>query len=434
MKSLKPWRLISVAAVLAALHGCASAPDPLDPSTAAVIDEPGVPKQLQARQIIVALPDRLRAQWPTIARELQAQYRLRPVGEFPLASIKVHCLVFQVPTDQPLETVLGQLRADPRVELAQANQTFEGLQAASGNPYRELAYGVKWLRADRVRAISTGRGVAVAVIDTGADTDHPDLQGRIAETATFVEGGEPSFRADRHGTAVAGIIGARVGGAGVDGIAPEARLTVLKSCWYSEPNAAKARCSSWTVAKAVDYAINHRIRVMNLSLGGRTDDLLARLLAAAEQNSIVVVVAARENAGDPGFPASLDTVIPVVACDMNGAIVRPQWPAIPFAAAAPGVDVVAPAPQARYALLSGSSLAAAHVTGVVALLLQQTPRATPEQLRTVLRATAKPLAGANRADSPQIGGVDACGLNMAARTSASTPTPHADRSRSTRRA
>jgi|GEM_PF-5939095 len=105
MKSLKPWRLISVAAVLAALHGCASAPDPLDPSTAAVIDEPGVPKQLQARQIIVALPDRLRAQWPTIARELQAQYRLRPVGEFPLASIKVHCLVFQVPTDQPLETV-----------------------------------------------------------------------------------------------------------------------------------------------------------------------------------------------------------------------------------------------------------------------------------------------------------------------------------------
>ncbi|HRE56081.1 MAG TPA: S8 family serine peptidase, partial [Candidatus Competibacter sp.] len=179
-------------------------------------------------------------------------------------------------------------------------------------------------------------------------------------------------------------------------------------CWYSEPNAAKARCSSWTVAKAVDYAINHRIRVMNLSLGGRTDDLLARLLAAAEQNSIVVVVAARENAGDPGFPASLDTVIPVVACDMNGAIVRPQWPAIPFAAAAPGVDVVAPAPQARYALLSGSSLAAAHVTGVVALLLQQTPRATPEQLRTVLRATAKPLAGANRADSPQIGGVDAC--------------------------
>lgn len=399
------WKVGAVGAVLLALSACAGSPDR---ETAAVIDEPGVPKQLRSRQIIVALSDRLRAEWPTIARELQAQYRLRPVGEFPLTSIGVQCLVYQVPTDQPLETVIAQLKTDPRVELVQPNQTFEGLQTATHDPYAELAYGAKLLRADVAHQVSTGQGVAVAVIDTGADTDHPDLRGRIAATATFVEGGEPSFRADRHGTAVAGIIGARADRTGLEGIAPEARLDVFKACWYSDPTAAKARCSSWTLAKAVDHAINHNIRVMNLSLGGQPDDLLARLLATADRRGIAVVAATLENPDDPGFPASLTTVIPVVACDVNGRIAPLRWHGVAFAAAAPGIDVVAPVPHAGHTLLSGSSLAAAHVTGVVALLLQRAPQATPDQIRTTLRTTAKPIAGPNPAGTTRIGLVDAC--------------------------
>ena len=399
------WMVGAVGAVLLALSACAGSPDQ---ETAALIDEPGVPKQLRSRQIIVALSDRLRPEWPAIARDLQAQYRLRPVGEFPLTSIGVQCLVYQVPTDQPLDAVIARLKTDPRVELVQPNQTFGGLQAAPPDPYAEMAYGAKLLRADLAHRISTGQGVAVAVIDTGADTDHPDLRGRIAETATFVEGGEPSFRADRHGTAVAGIIGARADGAVLEGIAPEARLTVLKACWYSDPAGPKARCSSWTLAKAVDHAINRGIKVMNLSLGGRVDDLLARLLAAADRRGIVVVVATLDNPDDPGFPASLDTVIPAVACDANRRVDSPRWRGIAFAAAAPGVDVVAPAPNAGYSLVSGSSLAAAHVTGVVALLLQQTPQATPDQIKTLLRTTAKPVAGSNPAAIPKVGMVDAC--------------------------
>ena len=409
MKAAKRWRSSGVAAaVLVALFGCAGSPDQPGSSPAMAIDEPGVPKQLQARQIIVALPDRLRPDWPAISRDLQAQYRLRPVGEFPLTSIGVQCLVFQVPADQPIAGVIGRLNADPRVALAQPNQNFEGLQGGATHPYRELAYGAKLLRVDLAHRASTGRDVAVAVIDTGADTDHPDLRGQIAQIATFVEGGEPSFRSDRHGTAVAGVIGARAGDGGSEGIAPGVRLTVLKSCWYSDPAASKAQCSSWTLAKAVDHAITHRIKVLNLSLGGPADDLLARLLAAAERNGIVVVAATLDNPLDPGFPASLDTVIPAVACDANGRVAAPRWPGIPFAAVAPGVEVVVPAPNASYTLMSGSSLAAAHVTGVAALLLQQTPQATPDRIRTVLRATARPVAGSTPAGVPRLGLLDAC--------------------------
>jgi len=99
---------------------------------------------------------------------------------------------------------------------------------------REVASGRSGAR------VSTGQSVTVAVIDTGADTDRPNLRGRIAETATFVECGEPSFRAVRQDTALAGIIGARTGGTGFDGITPDARLNVFKACWYSDPTAAKA--------------------------------------------------------------------------------------------------------------------------------------------------------------------------------------------------
>lgn len=402
------WSVMGIA--LLVLVACGGLPEGDSPET---ISEPGVPKQMQSRQIIVALAEPGRPQWDAIAQDLQTQYQLRRVGAFPLASIGVQCLVFQVPSDQSLEATLARLRADPRVELAQPNQAFEGLQAttsASSAAYTHLAYGVRLLRADQARPISTGRSVSVVVIDTGADTEHPDLRGRVVETRNFVDGGEPSFTTDRHGTAVAGVIGARAAavGAGLDGVAPDAVLTVAKACWYPDQASAKARCSSWTLAKAIDFAITSGAKVINLSLGGRSDELLARLLAAADRRGVTVVAATREDQGDPGFPATLDTVIPVISCDPNSRVTRPPWHTPDFVAAAPGVDIVAPAPHGRYDLLSGSSLAAAHVTGVVALLVQQDPQRRPDQIRALLRATAKPVANANPSASPAIGIVDAC--------------------------
>jgi subtilisin family serine protease len=408
MKKLKSgWLIGSIIVLLMLVNGCAGSTT-ADPNTAQTIDEPSVPKQLRSRQIIVALPGRLRSDWPSISRDLQTQYQLRPVGEFPLTSIDVQCLVYQVPPEQAIETIIAKLKVDPRVELVQRNQNFEGLQSANPAAYAALAYGAKLIKADQAHAVSTGQGVSIAVIDTGADIDHPALRGRIAATATFVDGGEPSFRTDRHGTAIAGIIAAQSENANLIGIAPDAQLTLLKACWYANPTDTKARCSSWTLAKALDYALNHQIKVVNLSLGGPTDTLLARLLAAAEQRQMVVVVATLENPNDPGFPASLQSVIPAVAADIKSRVAPLRWRDIPFAAAAPGIDIVAPAPQAGYSLLSGSSLAAAHVTGVVALLLQQAPQATPEQIRMALRTSTKPVAETRSATTPMVGMIDAC--------------------------
>ena len=109
MKYTQSWRMTALALALAtALGSCTTATPEADALPR--IDEPGVPKQLQSRQIIVALAERVRPQWPAIARELQARYQLRPVGEFPLASIGVQCLVYQVPAGQAVDTVLTALR------------------------------------------------------------------------------------------------------------------------------------------------------------------------------------------------------------------------------------------------------------------------------------------------------------------------------------
>ena len=205
---------------------------------------------------------------------------------------------------------------------------------------------------------------------------------------------------------MAGVFGARADGTGLDGVAPDAVLTVVKACWYSDPANAKAVCSSWTLAKAVDFAINEKVGVINLSLNGRPDDLLARLLAAAHRRGIVLVAAAAEERDDPGFPATLGLVVPVISCDVNGAVSSPRWRSGDFVAVAPGRDIVVPVPHDRYTLLSCSSLAAAHVTGVVALLLQQQPELTPDQVKTVLRTSAHPVA--ESVARSELGLVDAC--------------------------
>src|SRR5262245_40219744 len=284
-------------------------------------DAEALPRQLQARQLIVTLAPATPEVWTSLAKELSGEYGLDQVGAFPLTSLGVQCVVFQVSENRPLDDVLAQLTVDPRVESVQQNQFFQGLGALPGDPYASLQYGPRAVHADRAHAWVTGRGVRVAVVDTGVDTNHPDLRDRVVKTINFVEGGEKTFTSDQHGTAVAGVIGARAdNGMGIYGIAPDAELLAEKACWYRQSGTTEAWCSSWTLAKAIDFAIVERVRVLNLSLSGPPDPLLRRLIVKAMSEQSITVVAAVMEQGDPAlsFPSSLSTVIAVVASDSQG--------------------------------------------------------------------------------------------------------------------
>jgi subtilisin family serine protease len=368
-----------------------------------------LPRQLQARQVIVTLAPATPEVWATLAKELSGEYGLDQVGAFPLTSLGVQCVVFQVGENRQLDNVLAQLTVDPRVESVQQNQFFQGLQVLAGDPYASLQYGPRAVRADRAHIWVTGRGVRVAVVDTGVDTNHPDLTDRVAKTINFVEGGEKTFTADHHGTAVAGVIGARAdNGMGIYGIAPGADLLAVKACWHRRTGSPEAWCSSWTLAKAIDFAIVERVRVLNLSLSGPPDPLLRRLIVKAIEEQNITVVAAVMERGDPAlsFPSSLSTVIAVVASDAQGSV-RARVGKQPAPLAAPGIEVLTTVPNGAYDFLSGSSFATAHVSGIVALLLEGNPQLSPREVRALLVDSGR-LVNRSEAEAVPIRLVDAC--------------------------
>jgi subtilisin family serine protease len=382
----------------------------------AVVDGVGgtsgpIPQQLQDRQIIVTL-----ASAPSDIREamrgtLARSHGLREVGTFPLLSIGVQCVVFQIPDGRSIGDVIARLQRDPLVESVQANQVFGGLTRDHNDPYAPLQYGPREIRADLAHRWATGRGVQVAVVDTGADTSHPDLQARILRTATFVEGGERTFTDDSHGTAVAGVIAAVAdNGIGIFGVAPEAQIIVAKACWHRSRDTLEAVCSSWTLAKALDFAITEGARILNLSLGGPPDALLGRLIGKALDRGAIVVAAVMDHGPlAPGFPASIESVIAVVPSDSRGLVKVPAGLVRSGLLAAPGVDVLTTAPRGAYNFFSGSSLAAPHVSGIVALMLERNPRLTAREVGALLIATARPLPEAGNAGPRVVRGVvDAC--------------------------
>lgn len=316
------------------------------------------------------------------------QYNLTDVTVWPIPALGVHCAVLEIKGDRSRETVLKELAADPRVRLAQPLQTFQTLAAESnrGSSYAGLQQAVREIGADAAQHIALGDSVRIALIDTGVDTDHPDLRGRIASTFNFVDDDWAQFKRDLHGTEVAGIIAADGAGrssTSITGIAPRAKLIAIKACWQQDR--AGAICNSLTLALALQAALDARAQVINLSLGGPTDRLLSALVAQAIKKGLVVVGAVLPNGDLKAFPVGIPGVIGVDSAQpANGS--SPS-PALLYA---PGRDILTITPGGHYDFVSGSSFATAHVTGTVALLLGLASGMEAAGVRTVLERTSGP--------------------------------------------
>jgi len=304
-----------------------------------------------------------------------------------------------------LQGLAGVLWAQPSFRY----RTLAG-GAAGGDPLAGAQYAARMLRAGDAHRRATGRGVRVAIVDSGVAADHPDLAGRLAAGATFLPGGaEPT--AHRHGTAVAGLIGAgRGNGVGIVGIAPEAELMAFEACRAESEEVAV--CTSETVARAMDAAIAGGAQVINLSVGGPRDPLLARLAREAFRRRVVLVAAAGNGGpgGEVAHPAALPEVIAVTAVDAEE---RP-WPSAATGGAvelaAPGVEVLATVPGGGFHPLTGTSMAAAHVAALAALALEVDPGLGPQELRGHLRASALDLGAPGFDEVFGHGRVDACAL------------------------
>jgi hypothetical protein len=298
------------------------------------------------------------------AASLARRHGLKLLSEWPMPMLGVDCYVMETPKGGSSDAAAAELSHDPGVAWSEPMHLYRGQANTPNDPLFAAEPAAKVWRLADLHQVATGRGVKVAVVDSRVDAQHPDLVGQVQVARDFLPDrpGGP----EAHGTEVAGVIAAlgdnRVG---IVGVAPRARLMALRACWQ-EPANAGTLCDTLSLARALSFAIDNGAQVINLSLSGPNDTLLSRLLDVAIARGATVVAAADPALTRGGFPASHAGVAPVA---VEGADLAGRGFLL-----APGRDVPTAEPHGGWTLVSGSSFAAAHVTGLAALVREREPR------------------------------------------------------------
>ncbi len=334
------------------------------------------------------------------AKALARDYGIRAIDDWPIESLGVFCVVYEASAAADVDALLERLRGDPRVESAQRMHEFRttATAIAYNDAFVSFQHGLQAMGVAEAHGFATGRGVTIAVVDTGIDSDHEDLAGRPITTWTFLSQDRQARAIARHGTAVVSVIAANPNnGKGIVGVAPDAEVLALGACW-SVGDQETGVCNSFTLAKALDFLLRSPPDIVNLSIAGPYDALLERLVARAVKSG-VIVVAARSASGERAFPAEFAGVLAV-----SPAAIDFSADAVPAGVlVAPGRQILVALPNNGYDFRSGSSLAAANASGVIALLLQRAPGLGHDQLAEVLKnsqrmgGTGNPVINACRA-------------------------------------
>jgi subtilisin family serine protease len=324
-----------------------------------------------------------------VLTQLAHEYDLRRVEGWPIQSLDVYCEVLTVPAGRDVAELLNALNGDARVDLAQPMNLFTTQTTKYDDPYLDLQSAATAMEVERAHELATGRGVSIAIIDSAVDSGHPDLRGRVRLARNLVSEHPSARRGEIHGTAIAGVIASAVNNReGIIGVAPDVSIAALRACWAVAEDGPAAQCSSFSLARALELALGLQPNVINLSLAGPDDPLLSRLLDRVIERGIVVVTAyPATTESSYAFPSSHPRVLTA-----HSSQIRVNSDS-PFTLAAPATEVLTTTPGAGYAFLSGNSLAAAHTTGVIALLMERQPDIDAERIAAILTSTTTYSAG-----------------------------------------
>lgn len=237
----------------------------------------------------------------------------------------------------------------------------------------EIPTGVELIQAPKIWDKTKGKGITVAVLDTGCDSSHPDLQERIIGGRNFTDddGSNPDIFLDYngHGTHVAGTIAAQKNDKGVVGVAPEANLLIIKVL-----NKKGSGQYEWII-NGINYAIEQKADIISMSLGGPNDmpELHAAIKKAISNNILVVCAAGNEGDGDDStdefaYPGCYNEVISVGAINLERRSSDFTNSHNEIDLVAPGEKILSTYLKGKYATLSGTSMAAPHASGALALI------------------------------------------------------------------
>jgi len=317
---------------------------------------------------------------------------LTPIGSQNLALSGGRLVHFRVANGQVADAV-RMLEAE-KIGIAQPNYVFQLQQdahAAAPPPNGDPAqYVIDKLHLHDAHGIASGSNVAVAVIDSLVDAAHPDLAGSIAGQFDAVAATD---KPDEHGTGMTGAIAAH---RRLLGVAPRARILAIHA--FSPDAQHPQQATTQNIVAGIDWAIAKGARIINMSFAGPYDPLLQLALKKARDKGAVLIAAAG-NMGPqspPLYPAADENVIAVTAVDESDKLMPQANQGPHVALAAPGVNVLEAAPRASYNFTTGTSVAAAHVSGVAALILERNPSIDLAALEEVLFSTARDLGAPGR--------------------------------------
>jgi len=330
-------------------------------------------------EVVLDVPNIPGATLETIAR----RHRLTLIGSRTLALTGHTIYRWRIDDGRSVADVIRALSAEQRISAAQPNFTFtlqEESKSATGEG-EPAQYAAAKLHLAEAHRLANGDNVLVAVIDSGIDASHPELAGIVAGSYDAIPG---DTRPHPHGTAVAGAIGAH---GKLIGVAPRVRLLAIRAFGAG----VEQEGTTFGIIEGLDWAVAHGARVVNMSFAGPADPALQEALAKARKKGLVLIAAAG-NAGPkspPAYPGADPNVIAVTATDRDDRLFARANRGSYIALAAPGVDILTPAPNGAMQLATGTSIAAAHVSGIAALLLERKPSLRPDELRKILLTSAK---------------------------------------------
>jgi subtilisin family serine protease len=305
---------------------------------------------------------------------------------------------FRIAGGQNTTDMVRAMEAE-QLGIAQPNYVYDVVQQqpAQASPDQYVADKLKLAEVHRT---ATGKGVLIAIIDSQIDARHPELGSAIAESFDAV--GQVD-KPHMHGT---GMLGAIVSQGKLMGIAPGAKALAIHA--FATGTKQSPQATTQAIIAGLEFALEKGARIINMSFAGPYDPMLQVALKKAAERG-VILIAAVGNAGPkspPLFPAADPHVIGVTATDQNDEPFAGANRGAYVAIAAPGVKVLAPAPEAAYQLTTGTSVAAAHVSGVAALLLERHPTADAATILEVLTGSATKLTSDDRDDQVGWGLID----------------------------
>jgi subtilisin family serine protease len=352
---------------------------------------------------------------------LQRRHRLTRLESQRLQLSGTTLFRWRIPDRRSVASVVRALESDPLVASAQPNYLFT-LQQAEGKAASEgdaAQYALAKLRLPQAHALAKGDDVLVAVIDSAIDRQNPELAGSIAGSFDVLD---KKAAPHKHGTAIAGLIAAH---GKLMGAAPDAKILAVTAF---DPDDNGAQGTTFGILKGLDWAVANHARIVNMSFAGPPDPALHRALGAAHKRGVVLIAAAG-NAGaksPPLYPAADANVIAVTATDADDKLFEASNRGSHIALAAPGAQIMVAIPDG-YEMSSGTSYAAAEVSGIAALMLQRDGKLTPDRLRHILQSTAHDLGPKGRDPLFGFGLADAFAAVMAEPAPVASSTPAVER-------